>query len=1218
MRKYSIHLIKRLKTALQFLLRSASQNISIAIAASFSTGCERKVYNSSLPNVPPLQLERFTSMRMKKEKDKPVPPGQRHSLATHYEVPAQATMLHDHTDEYVLELFEQMLVDMNLNEEKQQPLREKDIAIKREMVSQYLHTSKAGQNQKESSKSAVMYIQELKTELRDTQLLSCLESLRVSLSNNPVSWVQTFGDEGLALLLNFLRKLQDEKDETANKCQHEIIRCLKAFMNNKHGLKAMLMSPDGIPLLVRAVNPRLPHMMVDAVKLLSAICILDHPDNLQDRVLEAITEHAEEQEVERFQSLLSGMRKTNVALKAGCMQLINALISQGEELDFRIHIRSELMRLGLREILKEVRTIENEELKVQLNVFDDQAEDDSEELKVRLDDILMNTVKDSKAETHFLSLLQHLLLIRNDYQARPQYYKLIDECIAQIVLHKNGCDPDFKCRSLHLDIEGLIDNMVNQTKVETSEAKALELEKKLDLELTARHELQVGMKKMESDYEQRVLDLSAEKDQLGTEKVEKEKENQKLLDEVNILKEQVVTLLSPPIHLVINLAGEPCYHLPPLDIFCVQIKKLSQDLEDAKTKVVTVPVPPPPPPLPGQVCIPPPPPLPGQAGIPPPPPLPGQAGIPPPPPLPGQAGIPPPPPLPGQAGIPPPPPLPGQAGIPPPPPLPGQARIPPPPPLPGQAGIPPPPPLPGQAGIPPPPPLPGQAGIPPPPPLAPGMPPPPPMMGGWTAPAVPVLPFGLTPKKAYKPEVQLKRANWTKIGPEDLSEDSFWIKAKEEHFENNELFAKLTLTFSSQTKSKSKKDQDGSDDKKATQKKKVKELKVLDSKSSQNLSIFLGSFRLPYEEIKNVILEVNEKVLTENMVQNLLKQLPEAEQLNVLAELKDEYDDLTESEQFGVVISSVKRLKPRLSAILFKLQFEEQINNIKPDVVSVTAACEEMKNSENLAKLLQIILLVGNYMNAGSRNAGAFGFSISYLCKLRDTKSTDQKMTLLHFIADVCQEQHPEVMHFIEELIHVDKASRVSAETLQKNIDQMGKQIKSLEKDIETFPPPQSENDLFVEKMTISFHSLAREQYEKLDLMHQNMVKQYEDLGKFFVFDPKKVSIEEFYSDLSNFRNMFQQAVMENQKRREAEEKIRRAKLAKEKAEKEKEEKKRSQLLDINADGDETGIMDGLLEALQSGAAFRRKRGPRQAGGSGHFSLIPRTPKLCWKNLNST
>lgn len=32
--------------------------------------------------------------------------------------------------------------------------------------------------------------------------------------------------------------------------------------------------------------------------------------------------------------------------------------------------------------------------------------------------ILMNTVKDSKAEPLFLSLLQHLLLVRNDYMAR--------------------------------------------------------------------------------------------------------------------------------------------------------------------------------------------------------------------------------------------------------------------------------------------------------------------------------------------------------------------------------------------------------------------------------------------------------------------------------------------------------------------------------------------------------------------------------------------------------------------------------------------------------------------------------------------------------------------------------------------------------------------------------------------------------------------------------
>ncbi|XP_067423047.1 protein diaphanous homolog 1 isoform X2 [Emydura macquarii macquarii] len=1155
-------------------------------------------------------LERFTSMRIKKEKEKSSV-AHRNSSASYMDVPSAGQMLQEISDENVLVLFEQMLVDMNLNEEKQQPLREKDIIIKREMVSQYLHTSKAGMSQKESSKSAMIYIQELKSNLRDAQLLSCLESLRVSLNNNPVSWVQNFGAEGLNCLLDILKRLHDEKDEAPSpydsRSKHEIIRCLKAFMNNKFGIKTMLETEEGILLLVRAVDPKVPSMMIDAVKLLSALCILPQPEDMHERVLEALTERADVDEVERFGPLLDGLKGgTSVALKVACMQLINALIIPADELDFRVHIRSELMRSGLQHILTELRKLENEELKVQLSVFEEHGEEDSEDLRSRLEDIriemddfnevfqiLLNTVKDSKAEPFFLSILQHLLLIRNDYEARPQYYKLIDECISQIVLHKNGTDPDFKCKHLNINIEGLIDNLIDQTKVEKSEAKAVELEKKLDSELTARHELQVEMKKMESDFEQKLLDLDGEKQHLDMEKQQITIEKQSLESKVSEMNEEIT--------------------------------KLSKELEDTKRKMASLPPPASassPPPLPGAASIlpPPPPPLPGAASIlpPPPPPLPGTASIlpPPPPPLPGTASIlpPPPPPLPGAASIPPPPPpLPGAALIPPPPPpLPGAALIPPPPPpLPGAASIPPPPPpLPGGPGIPPPPPpLPGVALIPPPPPPfpgGPGIPPPPPGMGAppplppgfgaWGVPAVPVLPYGLAPKKQYKPEVQLRRPNWSKIVVEELSQDCFWTKVKEDRFENDELFAKLTLTFSAQTKSsKAKQDQEGGQEK-STQKKKVKELKVLDSKTAQNLSIFLGSFRMPYEEIKNVILEVNEAVLTESMVQNLIKQMPEPEQLKMLSELRDEYNELAESEQFGVVISSVSRLRPRLNAILFKLQFNEQVENIKPEIVSVTAACEEVRKSQSFSNLLEITLLVGNYMNAGSRNAGAFGFNISFLCKLRDTKSSDQKLTLLHFLADLCEQKYPDIMKFLDELIHVEKASRVSAENLQKNLDQMKKQISDVQRDVENFPAVTDEKDKFVEKMTI-FIKDAQEQYNKLQMMHSNMENLFKELGQYFLFDPKKMSIEEFFMDLQNFRNMFLQAVKENQKRRETEEKMRRAKLAKEKAEKERLEKqqKREQLIDMNAEGDETGVMDSLLEALQSGAAFRRKRGPRQA-----------------------
>ncbi|KAM6224258.1 protein diaphanous homolog 1-like [Rhynchocyon petersi] len=264
-------------------------------------------------------LERFTSMRSKKEKEKPNS-AHRNSSAFYGDDPT-AQSLQDVSDEQVLDLFEQMLLDMNLNEEKQQPLREKDIIIKREMVSQYLHTSKAGMSQKESSRSAMMYIQELRSGLRDMQLLSCLESLRVSLNNNPVSWVQTFGAEGLASLLDILKRLHDEKEDTAggydSRNKHEIIRCLKAFMNNKFGIKTMLETEEGILLLARAMDPAVPNMMIDAVKLLSALCILPQPEDMNERVLEAMTERAEMDEVERFQPLLDGLKSgTSIALKA--------------------------------------------------------------------------------------------------------------------------------------------------------------------------------------------------------------------------------------------------------------------------------------------------------------------------------------------------------------------------------------------------------------------------------------------------------------------------------------------------------------------------------------------------------------------------------------------------------------------------------------------------------------------------------------------------------------------------------------------------------------------------------------------------------------------------------------------------------------------------------------------------------------------------------------
>lgn len=64
--------------------------------------------------------------------------------------------------------------------------------------------------------------------------------------------------------------------------------------------------------------------------------------------------------------------------------------------------------------LQEVRMIENEELRVQLTVFDEQAEDDSEDLKARLDDIRIEMEYPSTGQNyHFVVMLSLLFDLEN-------------------------------------------------------------------------------------------------------------------------------------------------------------------------------------------------------------------------------------------------------------------------------------------------------------------------------------------------------------------------------------------------------------------------------------------------------------------------------------------------------------------------------------------------------------------------------------------------------------------------------------------------------------------------------------------------------------------------------------------------------------------------------------------------------------------------------------
>lgn len=131
-----------------------------------------------------------------------------------------------------------------------------------------------------------------------------------------------------------------------------------------------------------------------------------------------------------------------------------------------------------------------------------------------------------------------------------------------------------------------------------------------------------------------------------------------------------------------------------------------------------------------------------------------------------------------------------------------------------------------------------------------------------------------------------------------------------------------------------------------------------------------------------------------------------------------------------------------------------------------------------------------------------------------------------------------------------------------------------------------------------------------LGKMQVQMEKLYKDLGEYFCFDPNKYSMEEFFADLKTFKDSFLQAHNDIVRMREEEEKKRRQQEAREQSQRDllERQQRKLALVDMDAAQTQEGVMDSLLEALQTGSAFgnrnqRQQRRQRPAGAERRAQL---------------
>lgn len=82
----------------------------------------------------------------------------------------------------------------------------------------------------------------------------------------------------------------------------------------------------------------------------------------------------------------------------------------------------------------------------------------------------------------------------------------------------------------------------------------------------------------------------------------------------------------------------------------------------------------------------------------------------------------------------------------------------------------------------------------------------------------------------------------------------------------------------------------------------------MDGKSAQNILILInGTLKhMSYDEVKTCLLRCEGAVINDNILQGLIQYLPPPDQLTKLLNYKDQYDDLTEAEQFCVKVNQIK------------------------------------------------------------------------------------------------------------------------------------------------------------------------------------------------------------------------------------------------------------------------------------------------------------------------
>jgi hypothetical protein len=403
---------------------------------------------------------------------------------------------------------------------------------------------------------------------------------------------------------------------------------------------------------------------------------------------------------------------------------------------------------------------------------------------------------------------------------------------------------------------------------------------------------------------------------------------------------------------------------------------------------------------------------------------------------------------------------------------------------------------------------------PPPPPPAPPLPPPPPKISNNAPKPIVPKPIDII----LKAKVPMKPLQWEKL-PKHIANQTIWKELFKNAYELNVLNEpELVDLFQ-------KADQP---QRTIVTEKKPEIVRFLDQKMAQNLEILLTSFKCSHEEVRDSLLCIYDEMLTLDRVVNLKPLIPDADVMESILTYSGPLELLGIAEQFIKCIYDVPRLSTRLDSIIFRLRYFQDIREVHMDLQSLLSATEQVKGSSKFKMILQVVLVIGNYLNGTSFRGNATGFKVDSLLCIKDTKPAgiDAKYypSLLHYVAKCVREQFPESLDFAQDMPDLFAAARISVNSLNDCVLVLSKGFLELEKELEDVERIGCYgNDKFLEVFK-PFYEESKGQIEKMiadsALFQENLIDLLDHFGE--DVNERKKEPRKFFDTIVQFSQMLQ------------------------------------------------------------------------------------------------